>query len=70
MYYVQICIFFESILCVKNVTCVELFEDIIFGVLRVQVRDEVDVPDAVAQAADVKIFLGEWLDVLDLLATI
>lgn len=54
----------------KNVTCVELFEDILFRKIRIQVRYFKDVPDAIAQATDFKIFLGEWLDVLDLLSTI
>lgn len=61
---------FSSISCVKIVTCVELFEDIIFGEIRIQVGYVADVPDTIAQAADFKIFLGEGLDVLDLLSTI
>lgn len=54
----------------KNDTCVELLEDILFGEVRIQVRYFKDVPDAIAQATDFKIFLGEWLDVLDLLSTV
>lgn len=67
---IYIYVYFKKYFVRENVTCVELFEYIIFGEFWIQVRYVADVSDAIAQAADFKIFLGERLDVLDLLSTI
>ncbi len=54
----------------KTITWVEFFENFVFWKFRIQVRYVVDVPNAVAEATDLKIFPGEGLDVLDFLASI
>lgn len=51
-------------------TCVVLFEYPIFGNIGVQKRQEFDVADDVAEAADLQVFLDEGLNVLDLLSPI
>lgn len=54
----------------KNITCVEFFENFMFGKFRIQVCDVVDVPDAITKATNLKISLSEGLDVLDFLSPI
>lgn len=54
----------------KNITCVEFFENFMFGKFRIQVCYVVDVPDAITKAANLKISLSEGLDVLDFLSPI
>lgn len=54
----------------KKNTCVEFFENFMFRKVRIQARYVADVSDAVPKATDLKISLGEGLDVLDLLSPI
>lgn len=54
----------------KTTTCVELLENFMFRTIGIQVGDVANVPDAIAEAADLKVPLGEGLDVLDLQSTI
>ena len=51
-------------------TCVVLFEYAVFGNLGVQKRQVIDVTDAVAEATDLQVSLGEGLNVLDHLSPI
>lgn len=54
----------------KIITRVEFFENFMFRKFRIQVCYVADVSDAVTKAADLKISLGEGLDVLDFLSPI
>lgn len=54
----------------KTITWVEFLENIMFRKIRIQVCYVVDVTDAVTEAADLKVSLGERLDVLDDLSPI
>ena len=53
----------------KTNTCVELLENFVFRTIRIQVGDVTNIQDAIAEAADLKVPLGEGLDVLDFQAT-
>lgn len=54
----------------ENITCVEFFENFMFGKFRIQVCYVVDVPDAITKATNLKISFSEGLDVLDFLSPI
>lgn len=54
----------------KTTTCVELLENFMFRTIGIQVGDVTNVQDAIAEAADLQISLGEGLDVLDFESTI
>lgn len=54
----------------KMNTCVEFLENFMFRKIGIQVCYVVDVTDAVTKATDLKISLGEGLDVLDSLSPI
>lgn len=60
----------RTIPCVKNITCVEISEDIILRRVWIQVCYVADVPDAITKTADLEISLGERLDVLDFLSAV
>lgn len=54
----------------KTTTCVEFLENVMFRTIWIQVGDVTNVPDAIAKAADLKVPLGEGLDVLDFQSTV
>lgn len=57
-------------LCMHYTTCVEFLENFMFRAIGIQVGDVINVPDAIAEAADLKVPLDEGLDVLDFQSTI
>lgn len=54
----------------KTPTCVEFLENFMFRTIGIQVGDFTNVPDAIAEATDLKVPLDEGLDVLDFQSTI
>lgn len=54
----------------KTLTCVEFLENFMFRTIGIQVGDFTNVPDAIAEATDLKVPLDEGLDVLDFQSTI
>lgn len=53
----------------KTLTCVEFLENVMFRTIGIQVGDFTNVPDAIAEATDLKVPLDEGLDVLDFQST-
>lgn len=53
----------------KTITCVEFLENFIFWKIGIQMGDVTYVQDAITEAADLKVPLGERLDVLDFQST-
>lgn len=60
----------RTVTLIKTITCVEFLENFMFWTIGIQMGNVVNVQDAIAEAADLKVPLGEGLDVLDFQSSI